>query len=134
MKKALLVDDDPAMNFVNKIQLQRTGIFNDIKIALNGRQALELIQQSITNSQELPDIIFLDLNMPVMGGFAFLEAFANLDFNNKDNIKIVILSSSDSQADKDKALGFGITAYYSKPIALESILDVLKSRDYMEEI
>jgi CheY-like chemotaxis protein len=134
MKKALLVDDDPAMNFVNKIQLQRTEIFTDIRIALNGKQALDLIRQGIDNPKELPDIIFLDLNMPVMGGFAFLEAFAQLNFNHKDRIKIVILSSSEHQSDKDRALEFGITDYYSKPIALESIIDFLKSRDYMEEI
>jgi CheY-like chemotaxis protein len=132
MKKALLVDDDAAMNFVNKVQLHKTGAFSDINVAHNGKQALEIITNATDKLQQHPDVIFLDLNMPVMGGFAFLEAFHRLSFNNKERIRIVILSSSDSQEEKDKALEFGIKDYYTKPISLESVFKFLGSCSTIE--
>jgi CheY-like chemotaxis protein len=121
MKKALLVDDDPIITFVHKTILQKTGIFNDIKVVQNGRQAIDLLNK---DPHAHPDIIFLDLDMPVMGGFAFLEAFKALNFPNKDKIKIVILSSSDNVDDKIKALSFGIQHYYTKPICERSIANI----------
>jgi CheY-like chemotaxis protein len=119
MKKVLLVDDDPVVNFINTLLLKKIGGVNDIKVALNGKQAVELLMKVINSPQEQPDIILLDLNMPVMDGFAFLEAFRKLNFGNKNNIKIVLLSSSDSEKDKEKALEFDIKDYYTKPISEE---------------
>jgi CheY-like chemotaxis protein len=126
MKKVLLVDDDPAMNFINKLLLQRLGGVNDIKVTVNGKQALELMMKVMNDPQEQPDIILLDLNMPVMGGFAFLEAFQKLNFDNKRNIRIVILSSSDSVNDKERALEFDIKDYYGKPISEDAITRILE--------
>jgi CheY-like chemotaxis protein len=125
MKKVLLVDDDPAINFLNKIILQRTGEFSDIKIVQNGKQALDLIASELKSQRELPDIIFLDLNMPVMGGFAFLKSFGKLDFVGKEDIRIVILSSSDTEEDKKIALTFGVREYYTKPISLDAVINIL---------
>jgi CheY-like chemotaxis protein len=121
MKKALLVDDDPAINFINKIILQRTGQFSNIEVVLNGKLALDLFSNHLNSQYQLPDIIFLDLNMPVMGGFAFLTCFAKLDFLGKENVRIVILSSSDSEQDRKTAYEFGIKDYCTKPISLDAV-------------
>jgi DNA-binding response OmpR family regulator len=120
MKKALLVDDDPTINFINKIVLDRTGQFSDIKVVQNGKLGLEFFS-NLNSQQQLPDIMFLDLNMPVMDGFTFLKCFAKLDFLGKERVRIVILSSSDSVEDKKIALAFGIKDYYTKPLSFDAV-------------
>lgn len=104
--------------------LENFSSVKEIHSAENGQEAIKLIRSFYKDSKAWPDIIFLDINMPIMDGFAFLDAFYKLDFPNLRNPKIVIVSSSDSSLDKMKAKVFGINDYLVKPIS-EEMLDKL---------
>jgi CheY-like chemotaxis protein len=115
-KKILLVDDEQIFHFINTRVIQRTCIDCDIQTALNGRDALGIIGRDIAANSGLPDIIFVDLNMPTMGGFEFIQTFREMQLPNKESITIAILTSSMSNADNDKADSLGIKHFITKPL------------------
>jgi CheY-like chemotaxis protein len=116
MKKVLLVDDDQVCNLISKKTLQRMGIVNEVHTALNGEEAINLLNDYFQGALSLPDVILLDLNMPIMDGFTFIEAFKKLNIPNKDSMRIVIVSSSQNPNDVRKAKEMGITAFLTKPV------------------
>jgi CheY-like chemotaxis protein len=127
MKKidlVLLVEDDPITNYINSRLINKAGITGDVQVALNGEDALALIQERIQNNQSCPDLIFLDINMPVMDGFEFLERFRKLDFPNKDKVVIVMLTTSTHIKDMDKLGSFGNSELIGKPLNHEKLLAV----------
>jgi CheY-like chemotaxis protein len=124
MKNALLVDDDQVTNLINRKVLQQSGLFSKINIVSNGMQALDFLKECQENSKSLPDNILLDLNMPIMSGFLFLEELSKLTFIKK-NIKIIILSSSDNYDDIKRSKELGIEDYLIKPISSRSLLNAL---------
>ncbi len=88
----LLVDDDPATIFLNRRLLEKTGFAEIIAVARDGVEALQYLQQCREN---LPDIIFLDLNMPRMNGREFLEHFGQWAVQqSEDPIPVVLLTTS----------------------------------------
>lgn len=121
MKNVLVVDDDRICNFLTTKTLERMGFVNDIHTALNGQQALDLFNNYYIGAKALPDVILLDLNMPIMDGFGFLDAFRSLDLQGKDRVKIIIVTSSINPADIARAKCFGVSQYLSKPIEEQSL-------------
>ena len=126
MKNVLLVDDDSVFNFLNKEILSRLGVVSDIHTALNGKQAIDLFRDYFGRSKPLPDVILLDLSMPIMDGFGFLEAFGRLDLPDKDHVKIIIVTSSDNGDDKRRAKAFGVSQYLTKPLDEQSLRKALE--------
>lgn len=122
MKNVLLVDDDFVFTFLNKKIISSLKFVNDIGTAQNGLQALEYLSALVAKGKPLPDIILLDLNMPIMDGFAFLEAFANMRLPHKERIKIIIVTSSMHPQDLLRARSYGVTSYLSKPLREEGLL------------
>jgi CheY-like chemotaxis protein len=122
MKNVLLVDDDFVFTFLNKKIISSLKFVNEIDTAQNGLQAIELLNASVDNDKPLPDIILLDLNMPIMDGFGFLDAFRNLRHPQKDRIKIIIVTSSMHPADLQRAKDYGVTSYLTKPLKEEGLL------------
>lgn len=120
-KNILLVDDDKIFNFLNEKTIQSLGLANEISFASNGQQALELLELYKTGEMNMPDIIFLDLDMPIMNGYEFLEEFAKIDIPNKAAITIVILTSSADPRDLERTKEMGIKYYYNKPLTREEI-------------
>jgi len=115
----LLIDDDPVSNKFNSMIIQRNHPNIEI-IALTG--AMEAIQY-LKDLTRKPDLIFLDLNMPVMNGWDFMEEYHKLNLN----IEIMIITSSEDPKDMDKAENYNeIKGYVVKPIskvALSTIFD-----------
>ena len=126
MKRVLLVDDDKICNFIAESTLHRMGVAKEVHSALNGQEALDLFNGYFQGDVAVPDIIFLDLNMPIMDGFQFIDAFKKLDFPKKENILIVILTSSMNPQDIQQAKSLGIDHYMAKPINEEKIMTLLK--------
>ncbi|MFZ6009912.1 MAG: response regulator [Bacteroidota bacterium] len=123
MKRILLVDDDPMCNFLCTKFLEGLNGSFESSIALNGRQALDILMDY--KRYPLPDIILLDLNMPVMGGFEFISAFKELRIPGQAKVRIVILSSSDDPVDIRKASEMGIDHYVTKPISIDKLQKVI---------
>ena len=126
MKNILLVDDDNIFNFINTKLLESSGIAGEIHTAGNGQEALDLLNNYFTGTPSLPDVILLDLNMPVMDGFGFIEAFKKLRLPKKENVSIVIVTSSADPNDMRRAKEMGITTYLTKPVSREALLQALK--------
>jgi CheY-like chemotaxis protein len=123
MKRVLLVDDDPVCNLICSKFLEALNTSVQSSIALNGRQALDFLMDY--RRHPLPDIILLDLNMPVMGGFEFLNAFRELRIPGQAKVKIVILSSSDDPVDIRRASEMGVHHYITKPVSLHKLGKVI---------
>jgi CheY-like chemotaxis protein len=126
-KNVLLVDDDHVFNFLSGRLFEKLGFSEGIHMAMNGAEALKLINDYYSGTQSLPDVILLDLNMPVMDGFEFIEAFQRIRMPNKDRVKIVIVSSSQDEKDIARARALGITHYLTKPIHEKDLLEIMNS-------
>jgi CheY-like chemotaxis protein len=120
-KNIILVDDDKIFNFLNEKTIASLGLANEIHFALNGKQALELLEKYRDGEIARPDIIFLDLNMPVMNGYQFIEAFTNMELPEKHKITIVVLSSSADPNDITRTQRMGIRYYFNKPLSRDEI-------------
>jgi CheY-like chemotaxis protein len=121
----LLVDDDRIFNLLSKKTLGNMDFIEEIHTALNGQEAIDLINDYFQGAKTLPDIILLDLNMPIMDGFGFIEAFKKLDANGDAQVKIIVVTSSQNPDDIERVKGFGITEYLTKPISEKDLLRAL---------
>ncbi len=110
-----LIEDDMIQVFLTKKYLEKTGRVGKIIDFHNGKVAYEALKERSDNGEPLPDIIFLDLNMPVWDGWDFYEAF--LELPDSGSVVTYILTSSMDVSDKKKAEGFGLKdRYLSKPL------------------
>jgi CheY-like chemotaxis protein len=119
----LLVDDDPINNFLTYETIIRSGLCDNIHIAANGLAALNLLQENFFKDS-LPDLILLDINMPVMDGYEFLQEYENTAFFKTD-IKIILLSTVFRAAELEILNRNGYKDYLSKPLCpvrLKSLL------------
>jgi CheY-like chemotaxis protein len=125
-KNILLVDDDSIANFLIERIVQSTGLARNITKALNGKEALQVFESYTQGSQPIPEVVLLDLNMPIMNGFEFLQAFNKMDFEGKDHVVIILVTSSNDPSDVAKAKQLGIKYYLTKPIIAESIKTIIE--------
>lgn len=117
-----LVDDDPINNLINRRLLGKTGISSRIEEFEGGQGALDKINE-LDAKENL--IIFLDINMPVLNGWEFLDCYLRLYPNRCD--KIVILSSSIDFQDRQKADEYGIVSgFLEKPLTIEKIREQME--------
>jgi len=123
----LVVDDDDICLFIARRVLELTGYCNSAHSASNGRTALEILKHAASGAVPVPDMILLDLDMPMMNGLAFLESFKKLDCESKERIAIVLLSSSVSEKDRQYAMSMGVRHCLSKPLTQESLDSVVQS-------
>lgn len=115
----LLIEDDLLDQMEVKRTLERKNILYRLKIALNGEEALRVLMENENDVfSGKPDLILVDLNMPKMNGFEFLNHLKGRE-EFKD-IKIFVLTTSDEREDKNAALGYGISGFITKPLKLES--------------
>lgn len=117
MAKVLIVEDDPLLRDAFRIIIERTG--HSVQVAANGQDALKVI------TRFGPDIILLDLLMPIMGGLEFLEKYREL--NGKSSSAIIILSNMGDQQQLEKARVLGAQQYILKseitPSKLVALID-----------
>lgn len=121
----LLIDDDPITNFVNKKMLEKIVFVDKVMIASNGKVAIQLLEQSSADRPN-PELILLDINMPVMGGVEFMEAFQELDLEGKDSIKVIILTTSSHPRDLECFAKFPVTGFINKPLTTQKLSDLLE--------
>jgi CheY-like chemotaxis protein len=113
-KRVLLVDDDPAAIYILRTILKKMDIAEEICVAPNGEEAMNIVLNAECHNLQHPEIIFLDINMPIINGFEFVALFNTLDLKNK--VEIVILTSSENEKDIKKMEDLGINKILHKPI------------------
>ena len=121
----LLVDDDGTTNFLNKGTLERMQLGDEIHIELNGEKALNYVQHySEKHNNTCPELILLDLKMPVLDGFEFLEYLRIKKFINKEQVKTIVLTTSTHKEDLKRLDKFGVK-YISKPLTPDKLTPLL---------
>ena len=118
----MLVDDNDTDNFIHKRVLELTGFCTNILVKNSGKSALEYLEENKNNLDMLPNIIFLDINMPIVDGFVFLFEYENFPDRLKEKCKIVILSSSDSKRDIDRIVDNEyVINFITKPLSEDAL-------------
>ncbi len=126
--KVLLVDDDTIYQYIASKTLDATGLTQKIITCSNGEEAYRFLEKNMNNPQELPDIILLDVNMPIMNGWDFLHAFKNLHSPALKDIPIFLVTSSVNDADINYAHQFSnVQDYIVKPLVKEKLSTILTS-------
>ena len=118
----IIVDDDYTNNFLCTKIIQL--VLNEVKIHtfLTPEEGLQFFESSQQITEISSGVLFLDINMPTMSGWEFLEHFEKLDENVKHKIKVFILSSSVDSRDKRKAFTYGsVSDYIIKPLTKNKI-------------
>lgn len=117
LKTIWVVDDDPIYQIiVNKI-IKKSELFLSVSSFKNGKYAIDALKKILEKEEILPNIILLDINMPIMDGWEFMDEMNTLKSQIKEPIQIYIVSSSIASEDKNKAKNYPeIIAYLSKPI------------------
>jgi len=123
INKTYIIDDDEIFVVLTEIQLNKAGCFGEIYNFPNGEEALEQIKQDI-NDNVLPDFILLDLNMPIMDGWQFLEAYRNLQIEQQIPVFIATSSIDPSDLERSKSICV-VKGVISKPINSEKIKDIM---------
>jgi CheY-like chemotaxis protein len=122
LKCILLIDDDEDDNFFHQFVIRKMGITEEVKVAESGMEALDLLSKSAM----VPDLIFLDLNMPRMTGWEFLEQYNNFNKTQEKPVIIIILTTSVNPAEKQRSKVIpGISGFVSKPITEKMLTDIL---------
>ncbi len=114
-----VVDDDIIFHFIIKKLLLNNSINVTPTFFENGMEAIEVLKKKLDTGENQPDLILLDINMPILDGWQFLEEFKILKKLIEKQIVIYIISSSDNQYDLEKAKDYTneVTNYYLKPMS-----------------
>ncbi|KAA3437942.1 response regulator [Rufibacter hautae] len=126
LKNVLLVDDDEITLFLKSMLLASEGSAEEILMASNGQEAQRILEERCSTAKVCScdlDVILLDINMPVMTGFEFLEEYGQMDL--ACDPKLVILSSSNHPLDQAQAGKFALAGMLTKPLNVQDLTDLL---------
>jgi CheY-like chemotaxis protein len=137
MKKKLncvmLIDDDEPTNFLSQMIVTRSGCTEKIKVANSGAIALDYLSADDGNtdgnekSSPRPDLIFLDINMPAMNGWEFLDRYNELSRDRQGNVIIIMLTTSLNPDDQKKSRGIPhISGFANKPLTPDKLQEILR--------
>lgn len=125
----LLVDDDDIVNFINKKVIKAADIAEHVEVKLNGKEAISFLTRD-PNGEVLdlhPSLILLDINMPVMNGWEFMQAFGALKMANDLTPVVVVLSTTNNPDDKIKAANFPhVAEFKNKPLAISDLEEIMQ--------
>ncbi len=115
--RVLLIDDNDIDNFINERMITTSNFSKQVIVKNSAESALDHLRRNSDSTETLPQVIFLDLNMPVMDGFGFLEEYEKMNDTIKQFCKIIVLSSSISAEDINRAsTNQYVVKYLNKPL------------------
>ncbi len=118
----LLIDDHEPTNFLNKFLLQEDGFAAKVVTTENGREALDYLERVSNNQADRPDLILLDLNMPVMDGWQFLEAYQKIDPSVHSSKLLLMLTTALTPAHEQRLKDFPeVDGAIAKPLELAAL-------------
>ena len=128
LRCVLLVDDDPTANYLNRKLLEKLAIADHVRVALNGLEALAVLAAECPEAgPSCPALIFLDINMPLMDGFEFLEAYQQLPLAQQQAMVIVMLTTSVHPRDLQRLETLPVAGFLSKPLNPAKVHDILQA-------
>lgn len=121
----MLVDDNDTDNFISQKIIELNGFASRVIAKNSGKSALEYLEANESNPDEIPEVIFLDINMPIVDGFVFLFEFERFGQALKNKCKIAILSSSDNKRDIERIVDNDyVIKYITKPLTQEALNEI----------
>ncbi|TAH42586.1 MAG: response regulator [Bacteroidetes bacterium] len=125
--KVMLIDDTEVDAYISKRMLTKSNFSSEIMEFYSAEKALDYLQENSKNYDALPQIIFLDIHMPAMNGFDFLEKFQSIKCEIRDFCKVVMLTSSVDENDVQEAKKYpGILKFLIKPLQLDQLQSLNK--------
>lgn len=125
----LLVDDDKATNFLNRRLLRKIEAAKEIQVVRNGSEAMEYLEKAVTFKTGFPrpDLILLDINMPMVDGWEFLERYADFSETYKASTVVVMLTTSLRESDQERVTQFKeVKDLIRKPLTQAAVEQILK--------
>ncbi|MEO7990595.1 MAG: response regulator [Chryseolinea sp.] len=128
LKCIMLVDDNPDDNFFHARVINKSKAAELVVAKQNGQDALDYLKSEEHTNDQHPDLIFLDINMPGMNGWEFLEAYDELDEKYKSKVIVIMLTTSDNPDDKLKAKAMNIAYdFKTKPLTKEMLEEIINT-------
>lgn len=122
-----VIDDDHVYQYMITRTIKENNLSEDILIFSDGEEAIEFLKSNADKIENMPDVIFLDINMPIMDGWQFLEEFVFLKPRIGKKITIYMVSSSVDKADTERATKISeLTDYIVKPITPDRLKDIIQ--------
>ncbi|WGQ12365.1 response regulator [Pedobacter gandavensis] len=123
--KLLVIDDDDINIFIIKKIVEKTGFNVEMVAKTNGQMAIDYITMTLSLQEPLPHLVLIDINMPVLNGWEFLDAYGQLNLDQK--IDMYMLSSSVYENDIEKAKTYqSVKGFISKPLSIERLTELFK--------
>lgn len=123
----MLVDDNDTDNFISKRIIEITNFAKNVVVKNSGKSALDYLDENKEIPDKIPDIIFLDINMPIVDGFVFLYEYEKFNNTVKDKSRVIILSSSDNKRDIDKIINNDyVIKFVTKPLTEKTLDEILE--------
>jgi len=123
----MLVDDDQNDNFFHEREIKKINPLITVIEKTTGLDGLDYLKSNKKNKEVVPDLIFLDINMPVLDGWDFLEKYKQLDKELQDLVVIIMLSTSGYPEDIERALSYScVSDYIIKPLTKEKLENIIK--------
>ncbi|MFL5729322.1 MAG: response regulator [Cytophagaceae bacterium] len=129
----LLVDDDPIANFINHTILTKLSLTEKIAISRDGREALKFLREYEDQYNCIPELILVDIKMPIMNGFEFLEEFEKAFEELKEKTRVIILSNIFTPQDVQVLKEIGHSDFLNKPLQRDLLVDILEENFYLED-
>jgi len=121
----ILIDDDPMNNLISKLTIEMTLGECDIKAFVNPELGFEYVQSEFSKLADTSALLLLDINMPIMSGWEFLELFDNLSYSIKERVRICILSSSIDDRDKERSYANkNVVDFLVKPLTDKDVIRI----------
>lgn len=121
----MLVDDNDTDNFISKRIIEITKFSDNVIVKNSGKSALDYLFENEESPDSIPDIIFLDINMPIVDGFVFLYEYEKFNNSIKDKCRVIILSSSDNKRDIDKIINNDfVIKFVTKPLTEKTLEEI----------
>ncbi|MRX62963.1 response regulator [Maribacter luteus] len=126
IESTCIIDDDPIFIYGTKRIMKEMDFCDDILVFNNGQDAIDGLMDITAQGKKLPSVIFLDLNMPIMDGWEFLEDFVKIPNHNREKVTVYIISSSVDPRDVERVKDYDVVNnYILKPITPQDLQNVL---------
>ncbi len=129
MRRVFLIDDEEIANYINEWTIKSLDVFDHIHVFQSARTALDTMLALQLNNDILPELILLDLHMPAMNGFEFLNELTS-SFPDLGKTKVIMLTTSESQSDRIKAMSYHLVkGFLAKPLRAAELTASLSLRE-----
>lgn len=123
----LLIDDDEPTNFLNRLTLEQAGCAQEVRVAQGGQEALDYLRTCGQGGAPRPDLIFLDINMPAMDGWEFLQQYRLLPADRKADIVLIMLTTSLNPDDELRTKAIPeVSGFENKPLSHQRLAQLLE--------